>query len=120
MRLLVDTHAVIWAVDDPSKLSRHAVTAIEDPANVGKKGIRPIIVSEKMAGSPRAVTRPRLPQIRTCAVNASGSSSHGFAAGRRYPWALRGHGVRTTESPSCFPPKVPRLGNSFPPLGPFR
>ncbi len=33
MRLLVDTHAVIWAVDDPSKLGRRAVTALEDPAN---------------------------------------------------------------------------------------
>jgi PIN domain nuclease of toxin-antitoxin system len=31
--MLVDTHAVLWAVDDPSKLGRHAVTALEDPAN---------------------------------------------------------------------------------------
>jgi PIN domain nuclease of toxin-antitoxin system len=33
MRLLVDTHAVIWAVDDPSKLSPHAVRALEEPTN---------------------------------------------------------------------------------------
>ncbi|HUT13698.1 MAG TPA: type II toxin-antitoxin system VapC family toxin [Thermoguttaceae bacterium] len=33
MRLLVDTHTVIWAVDDPPKLSPHAVTALEDPGN---------------------------------------------------------------------------------------
>ena len=33
MRLLLDSHAVIWAVDDPSKLSRPAVAALEDPAN---------------------------------------------------------------------------------------
>src|SRR5690348_14417300 len=33
MRLLVDAHAVIWAVDDPSKLSPQAVTALQDPAN---------------------------------------------------------------------------------------
>ena len=34
----------------------------------------------KRAGWPRAVARPGLPRIRTCAINASGSSSHGFAA----------------------------------------
>jgi PIN domain nuclease of toxin-antitoxin system len=33
VRLLVDTHALIWAVDDPSKLSRQAVRALEDSAN---------------------------------------------------------------------------------------
>ena len=32
------------------------------------------------AGWPREVTRPGLPQIRTCAIDAYGSSSHGFAA----------------------------------------
>ena len=34
----------------------------------------------RFAGWPRAVTRPGLPQIRTCAIDASGSSNHGFAA----------------------------------------
>ena len=33
MRLLVDAHTVIWAVDDPSKLSRQAVMALQDPVN---------------------------------------------------------------------------------------
>ena len=33
MRLLVDAHTVIWAVDDPSKLSRQVVTALQDPGN---------------------------------------------------------------------------------------
>jgi PIN domain nuclease of toxin-antitoxin system len=33
VRLLVDAHTVIWAVDDPSKLSPPAVTALEDPGN---------------------------------------------------------------------------------------
>ncbi len=33
MRLLVDAHSVVWAVDDPSKLSPHAVAALQDPAN---------------------------------------------------------------------------------------
>jgi PIN domain nuclease of toxin-antitoxin system len=33
MRLLVDSHTVIWAVDDPAKLSSCAAQAIEDPAN---------------------------------------------------------------------------------------
>ena len=33
MRLLVDSHSLIWAVDDPSRLSPAAVTALQDPAN---------------------------------------------------------------------------------------
>ena len=33
MRLLIDTHAVIWAVDDPAKLSSPAAKAIENPSN---------------------------------------------------------------------------------------
>ena len=33
-------------------------------------------------GSPRAVAHPGLPRIRTCAIHASGSSAHGFAARR--------------------------------------
>jgi len=33
VRLLVDAHAVIWAVDDPSKLGPQAATALHDPGN---------------------------------------------------------------------------------------
>lgn len=33
MRLLVDAHAVIWAVDDPSKLGPQAATALQDQGN---------------------------------------------------------------------------------------
>lgn len=33
MKLLVDAHALIWAVDDPSKLGPQAVTALQDPGN---------------------------------------------------------------------------------------
>lgn len=33
MRLLVDSHSLIWAVDDPSRLSPTATTALQDPAN---------------------------------------------------------------------------------------
>ncbi len=33
MRLLPDTHALIWAMDDPGKLSGPAATALPDPAN---------------------------------------------------------------------------------------
>ena len=33
MKLLLDTHTLIWAVDDPSKLGPQAVTALQDPAN---------------------------------------------------------------------------------------
>jgi PIN domain nuclease of toxin-antitoxin system len=33
VRLLIDTHTLIWAVDDPSKLSGPATTALQDPAN---------------------------------------------------------------------------------------
>jgi PIN domain nuclease of toxin-antitoxin system len=33
MRLLVDSQSVIWAVDDPTRLSPAATTALQDPAN---------------------------------------------------------------------------------------
>ena len=33
MKLLLDSHAVIWAVDHPSKLSQQAAALLEDPAN---------------------------------------------------------------------------------------
>ena len=33
MRLLIDTHALIWAVEQPSKLSATAGSALRDPGN---------------------------------------------------------------------------------------
>jgi PIN domain nuclease of toxin-antitoxin system len=33
VKLLLDTHTLIWAVDDPSKLGPQAVTALQDSAN---------------------------------------------------------------------------------------
>lgn len=33
MRLLLDAHTLIWAVDDPSKLGSQATMALQDPAN---------------------------------------------------------------------------------------
>lgn len=33
MRLLLDTHVLIWAMDEPTKLSGPATIALQDPAN---------------------------------------------------------------------------------------
>lgn len=33
MRLLLDTHTLLWAVESPGKLSVPALTALQDPAN---------------------------------------------------------------------------------------
>jgi PIN domain nuclease of toxin-antitoxin system len=33
VRLLIDTHTLIWAMDDPTKLSGPATTALQDPLN---------------------------------------------------------------------------------------
>ena len=33
MKLLIDTHTLIWAMDDPAKLSGPAAMALQDPAN---------------------------------------------------------------------------------------
>ncbi len=33
MRLLLDSHALIWAMDDPSRLSPKAAGGLENPAN---------------------------------------------------------------------------------------
>ena len=33
MKLLLDSHVLIWAADDPSKISAVAMTAMQDPTN---------------------------------------------------------------------------------------
>jgi PIN domain nuclease of toxin-antitoxin system len=33
MRLLLDTHALVWSVEAPPRLSAAALAAIQDPAN---------------------------------------------------------------------------------------
>jgi PIN domain nuclease of toxin-antitoxin system len=33
MRVLIDSHSMIWAVDDPTQLSAVATTTLQDPAN---------------------------------------------------------------------------------------
>ena len=40
------------------------------------------LISNLPAGWPRVVAHPRLPQIRTCPIKASGSSNNGLAAQR--------------------------------------
>ena len=44
---------------------------------------------EIRTGWPRAVARPGLPQTRTCAINAFGSSSYPFATLRHVEWIER-------------------------------
>jgi hypothetical protein len=39
----------------------------------------PVAAGERLAGSPGVMAHPGLPQIRTCAINAYGSSSHRLA-----------------------------------------
>jgi len=34
VKLLLDTHALFWSVEAPSKLSSTAMTALQDPANI--------------------------------------------------------------------------------------
>jgi PIN domain nuclease of toxin-antitoxin system len=34
MKLLIDAHTLLWAVDDLGKLSNAATTALQDPANI--------------------------------------------------------------------------------------
>lgn len=46
MKLLVDAHTLIWAVDDPSKLGPQAVTALQDPANDLLIAIAPLLMSQ--------------------------------------------------------------------------
>ena len=63
-----------------------------------------------MAGWPRAIAHPGLPQIRTCAISAYGSSGHGFAArGIRHH-----HASDAGEAPAdgCSPRCGSRFANS--------
>ena len=64
---------------------------------------------------------PGLPQIRTCPIQASGSSSWRFAMMHpahhrqfRYPWSLRGPGCGTRSSRQVSRPRFPN--SAFPSL----
>jgi hypothetical protein len=69
------------------------------------------------AGSARAVARPRLPQIRTCPIKASGSSRRGFAS-RSAIRRCYGDKQRGPKSPAWCPPTAPQRGTPFPRPGP--
>ena len=49
-------------------------------------------VQDYWAGSPRVMAHPGLPQIQTCRLPASGSSSHDFAAQLKGLWTTRALG----------------------------
>jgi hypothetical protein len=51
-----------------------------------------LIVVALLSPGRRGGRPPRLPQIRTCATNASGSSCHSFAVRRYTEWTTRGGG----------------------------
>ena len=67
------------------------------PIQTSGKGNRPCLTCPVLAGWPWVVAHPGLPQTRTCAINAYGSSSHGFAARRYTEWitTARGNGYRS-------------------------
>lgn len=48
--------------------------------------------TEEWAGSSRVIAHPGLPQIRTCAIDAYGSSGYGFAARRYTEWTTTAFG----------------------------
>jgi len=75
------------------------------------------------AGWPRAVTRPGLPQIRTCRITAYGSSRNTFASPTAH--RVNGHrvrnGVATQESDEpthARPVPAPAASQPFPPQSP--
>jgi hypothetical protein len=51
-----------------------------DDVLTGLSSLVRLQLNERQVGWPRGITPPGLPQIRTCATHASGSSNHGFAA----------------------------------------
>jgi hypothetical protein len=60
---------------------------------------------------------PGLPQIRTCAINASGSSGRGLTCAV-LPVVVSWTVDRGPKPPHCCPPTVPRPSTPFPPPGP--
>ena len=77
----------------------------------------PLTTKRVLAGWPRAVARPGLPQIRTCAIRASGSSCHGFARPERLSVVVSCRWSRGPVSPPSVPRTVPWHGIPFPPPG---
>ena len=55
-------------------------------------GVARIEAGTIRAGSPRVMAHPGLPQIQTCRLPASGSSSHDFAAQLKGLWTTRALG----------------------------
>ncbi len=87
----------------------------------------------KMAGWPRVIAHPGLPQIRTCRITASGSSGDTFASLCRELVAGEASAspallsavvaltrFRSSVSPACFPPTVLSLDALLPSTGSFR
>lgn len=60
--------------------ARLAIQSSSATAIAGAVQLRPQLTRLQVAGWPRGIAPPGLPQIRTCPSRASGSSSHGFAA----------------------------------------
>jgi len=77
----------------------------------------PVILRRKPAGSPRVIAHPGLPQIRTCALNASGSSRWGIAVPHTTGW-FRGDTLVRHEVLSVVPTRRPQRGTPFAPRGP--
>lgn len=68
------------------------------------------------AGSPRGITPPGLPQIRTCGTTASGSSHCGLTCAL-LPGRIPGTRYWGSVSPTCRPRPVPQRGVPFPSPG---
>ena len=73
MRVLLDTHALIWAVDDPTQLGSEVRRALEDESNStqpSSRSVRPAAHRSGASGRPREGPpathdlEPRLPQRR--------------------------------------------------------
>ena len=69
-------------------------------------------LSLAQAGWPWVVTHPGLPQIRTCAINASGSSRYGFATRGSPPGAVLVAGAGTASRVRESGPNAWRLCES--------
>ena len=88
------------SLGNPVSKSGVGVEIQRNPVSVhgGKSGVmvgNPVSVHhswEIRAGSPRVMAHPGLPQIQTCRLPASGSSSHDFAAQLKGLWTTRALG----------------------------
>lgn len=87
MNLLLDSHALLWALSDPGKLSRPVLEALEEPANIVAFSAASVWELELKASKGKLTLPPNwiATAVETGFVEWKIDSAHALAS-TRLPW----------------------------------